>query len=74
MIEVRFARLPGNITTIALEGARRVIDAIHAGGYDPEGYTVMVNSEGQRDDEDDILFRLLEDGDIVTITKQIKGN
>lgn len=67
-IEVKVGRIGGVVNLITLNGDRTVEDALEAAGLNPKDTeTVRVNGE------DEAMDCELEDGDKVTLVKNIAG-
>lgn len=67
-IEVRVGKLPGRIETIALNGGRKVSDAIAGANLDARGYEIKVNAAPAKLDTD------LNKNDTVLLVRPISGN
>lgn len=68
MLNVRIGTMPGRINEFALENGATVKEALEIADLTAEGYQIKVNGE-QADEE-----KVLSDGDLVLLVKQIKGN
>ena len=68
MLNVRIGTMPGRINEFALEDGATVKEALEIADLTTEGYQIKVNGE-QVDEE-----KVLNDGDLVLLVKQIKGN
>lgn len=68
MLNVRIGTMPGRINEFALENGATVKEALEIADLTTEGYQIKVNGE-QVDEE-----KVLSDGDLVLLVKQIKGN
>ena len=71
LIEVRVGRLPGAIQTVALNGGRKVSDALDGAELDigdVEGYEIRVNGEVADLDAN------LSSNDTVLFVRRIRGN
>ena len=68
MLNVRIGTMPGRINEFALENGATVKEALEIADLTTEGYQIKVN--GEQVDEG----KILSDGDLVLLVKQIKGN
>ena len=68
MLNVRIGTMPGRINEFALENGATVKEALEIADLAIEGYQIKVN--GEQVDEG----KILSDGDLVLLVKQIKGN
>ena len=68
MLNVRIGTMPGRINEFVLENGATVKEALEIADLTAEGYQIKVNGE-QVDEE-----KVLNDGDLVLLVKQIKGN
>ena len=68
MLNVRIGTMPGRINEFALENGATVKEALEIADLATEGYQIKVN--GEQVDEG----KILSDGDLVLLVKQIKGN
>jgi sulfur carrier protein ThiS len=68
VIEIKIGCVPGTIQTIALNGGRRVSDAIEAAGLNAEGRTIFINGKKSNADAE------LKTGDNVYLLKALRGN
>lgn len=67
-ITVRVGKLPGRIETIALNGGRKVSDALAGAGLDPNGHEIKVNAAPATADMD------IKQDDTVLLVRKIRGN
>lgn len=68
MLSIKLGTMPGKIDEYAVERGTKVGNALEVAGLNSEGYQIKVN--GRESTEDTIL----DDGDLVLLVKQIKGN
>lgn len=67
-ITVRVGKLPGRIDTIALNGGRKVSDALAGANLDGNGHEIKVNAAPATADTD------LKQDDTVLLVRKILGN
>lgn len=67
-ITIRVGKLPGRIETIALNGGRKVSDALAGAGLDSNGHEIKVNATPATADTD------LKQDDTVLLVRKIRGN
>ena len=65
---VKIGKMPGRIEEIALEDGTTVQQALEIVGLDSEGYEIRVNGTASTTSAE------LSDGNVVLLTKMIKGN
>lgn len=68
MIEVKVARLGGEVKTVALQPDSTVADALEAAGVDSENFN-RLRVSGEPVEPEDVV----EDGDIITVSGGMKG-
>ncbi len=68
MLNVRIGAMPGRINDYVLESGTTVKGALEVAELSSAGYQIKVNSENATEDT------VLNDGDLVLLVKQIKGN
>ncbi len=66
-IEVRIGKIPGSISTLALEEGATIADALRQAGLSRDGFELRVNSETVNEDH------VLEDGETVLLVAKIRG-
>lgn len=71
-IEVRVGRAHSTPKTIVLNGARTPMDALNAAGLVKKD-SEIVSVNGKEVDEDELSTRDLEDGDRVTLVRNVEG-
>lgn len=69
-MDIKIVEVPGVQKELTLNEGQTVQDAITLSGMNVSGKTVMVNSTTVTND----LSYVLEDGDLIKITKPIQGN
>jgi len=67
-ITVRVGKLPGRISEIALNGGRKVKDALDGAELRADGYEIKVNASPATPETD------LKQGDTVLLVRKVKGN
>ena len=67
-ISVRVGRLPGMINTIALNGGRKVKDALAGANLDGNGHEIKVNASPANMETD------LNQDDTVLLVRRVRGN
>lgn len=67
-ITVRVGKLPGRIHEVALNGGRKVKDALEGAGLDPSGFETKVGTVAATMETD------LKQGDTVLLVKKIRNN
>ncbi len=71
-IEVRVGRAHSTPKVIVLNGERSVLDALNVAGLVKKD-SEIVSVNGKEVDEDDLETRELEDGDRVTLVRNVEG-
>lgn len=67
-IVVRVGKLPGRINDIALNGGRKVSDALHGAELRADGFEIKVNGVAATADT------ALASGDVVLLVRKVAGN
>lgn len=71
-IEVRVGRAHSTLQNVVLNGERTVLDALNAAGLVKKD-SEIVSVNGEEVDSDDLDTKELEDGDRVTLVRNVEG-